>query len=59
MRETERKWSHEKKEDRGAYLRRLKRTAMSLTEEEANAAFDIMKRRCQTLKLARGGPMEG
>ena len=59
MREQERNWPKGKKEDRDGYLRRLKRTAMSLTKEEIDDAQGNMKRRCMDLKASKGGPIEG
>ena len=59
MREQERRWPEGKKEDRDAYLRRLRRAAMSLTEAEIDAAMSSMKRRCEDLKKAKGGAIEG
>lgn len=59
MRQQEKGWPAGKKESRDAYLRRLKRTAMSMTEQEVDDALGSMKRRCQALKDAEGGPIEG
>ena len=59
MRQTERTWPTVRKEKRDAYLRRLKRTAMSLTEEEINTAMGSMKRRSQDLVDAKGKQIEG
>ena len=59
MREKERAWSADKREDRDAYLRRLKRTAQSLTSEEIDEAIGSMKRRSQALYDAKGGQIEG
>jgi hypothetical protein len=59
MRAAERAWKEGRKENRDAYLRRLKRTAQSLTSDEINSATGSMKRRCQALYDARGGQIEG
>ena len=59
MREQEQRWPEGKREHRQAYLRRLKRTAMSLTAEEIGDALGSMKRRCVALNAAKGGPIEG
>ena len=59
MREMEQGWAHARKEGRDAYLRRLKRTAMSLPADEINRSFGSMKRRCQDLCSAKGGQIEG
>jgi IS1 family transposase len=59
MRATEKPWADGKKETRDAYLRRLKRSAQSLTKEEINHAAGSMKRRCLDLVAAKGGQIEG
>ena len=59
MRAKERGWPASKREDRNAYLRRLKRTALSLSSEEVNHAVGSMKRRCKLLFDAKGGQIEG
>ena len=59
MRETERGWADGKKEDRDAYIRRLKRTAMGLSSDEIDKAVGSMKRRSQDLFDAKGGQIEG
>ena len=59
MREQERNWPADKLEGRDAYLRRLKRTAMNLPEDEINDAVGSMKRRSEDLKAAKGGQIEG
>ena len=59
MRETEQGWAEGRKESREAYLRRLKRTAQSLTSDEINEATGSMKRRSQALYDAKGGQIEG
>ena len=59
MRETERSWPTTRKENRDAYLRRLRRTAMGLTEEEVNTAVGSMKRRSEDLFKAKGMQIEG
>ena len=61
MRKAELKWPEDRKEDRSAYLRRLKHTAQILSVEEVNNAFGSMKRRCQRLLEAtpKGGQIEG
>ena len=59
MRQAEKNWPEGKKEDRGAYLKRLKRTALSLKEDEIDRSVASMKRRCQALYDAEGGQIEG
>ena len=59
MRETERSWPTTRKENRDAYLRRLRRTAMGMTEEEVNTAVGSMKRRSEDLFKAKGMQIEG
>ena len=59
MREAEKSWPAGKRETRVAYLRRLKRSAQSLTAEEIDHAVGSMKRRCMDLVKAKGGQIEG
>ncbi len=59
MREAERRWPAGKKESRDGFFLRLKRTAMRLTPDEIDDALVSMKRRCEDLKEARGGQIEG
>ena len=59
MRETERAFADDKKETREQFLRRLKRAAMSLDSDAIEEAVGSMKRRCQDLRKAKGGQIEG
>ena len=59
MRAAERKFAIDRKESRNAYLGRLKRTALCLSKEEVVEAMGSMKRRCQDLRKAKGGQIEG
>ena len=58
MREQEKKFSKTKRETRAAFLRRLRRTALSLPSEALNAAVGDMKRRCARLQSAAGRNIE-
>ena len=59
MRAGERKFPSGKRETRVAFLRRLKRTAMSLPADVINKSIGSMKKRCKLLVDAQGGQIEG
>ena len=59
MRQKESNWPAGKKEGRDAYLRRLRRTALSLPAEAIQKSLAHMKVRCQRLCHAKGGQIEG
>ena len=58
MREQERTFPKTKRETRQAFLRRLRRTAMSIPVGEVTAAVGDMQRRCSRLQAAKGGHIE-
>ena len=59
MRQKERSWPAEKRESRVQFLRRLKRTALSLPADVINRSIGDMRKRCQRLMDAEGGQIEG
>ena len=59
MREAEGTFADTKRETREEFLRRLRRVAMSLGSHEIENAVGSMKRRCQDLRKAKGGQIEG
>ena len=59
MRETESAFADTKKETREQILRRLKRAAMNLDSDTIEEAVGNMRRRCQDLRKAKGGQIEG
>ena len=58
MREQERGFALSKRETRAAYLKRLRRAALSLPPDVLGAAVGDMKRRCLRLQEADGGNIE-
>ena len=58
MRAQEKKFAEGKRETRHAFLRRLRRTALSLPSSVIQAAVGDMKRRCERLVAAGGGHIE-
>ncbi len=58
MRAQEQKFASTKRETRHAYLKRLRRTALSLPAAVVSAAVGDMKRRCARLIAAEGGNIE-
>jgi len=58
MRTQEKKYPANKRESRAAFLKRLRRTAMSLPQHVVAASVADMKRRCARLRAARGGNIE-
>lgn len=55
MREQESKWPYSKRESRREYLRRLRRTAMSLPKAFIDKAIGNMRHRLRQVEAARGG----
>ena len=58
MRQNERRWNANKKETRGAYLKRLRRTALRLPKTFIDKSISNMKVRCQRLLGAHGRHFE-
>ena len=58
MRDQEKRFAASKRETRNAYLKRLRRTALSLPSSIVAAAMGDMKRRCARLIAADGGNIE-
>ena len=54
MRDYEKNWPEGKREDRDAYLRRLKRSAQSIPSLMIDDAVGHLKARCQRLADAHG-----
>ena len=59
MRARERMFPVGKRETRGAFIRRLKRTAKSIPSDMVSKSIGGMKKRCQRLVAAEGGQIEG
>ena len=59
MRARERTFPSGKRETRVAFIRRLKRTAMSIPSDVITKSIGSMKKRCQLLVQAEGGQIEG
>jgi transposase len=59
MREQETNWGPEKKESREAYLKRLRKTALSFSAATINKWTGDMVRRCKLLVKAKGGYIDG
>ena len=57
-RQNERRWNANKKETRGAYLKRLRRTALRLPKTFIDKSISNTKVRCQRLLAARGRHFE-
>ena len=58
MRKQEEKWPSTRRETRGAFIRRLRRTALRLRSAEINRAIGDKRRRCALLYKAKGGLFE-
>ena len=58
MRRQEKRFAPSFRESRGAFLKRLRRTAMRLPSSFVNASIKNMKVRCQRLAAAGGGHFE-
>ena len=58
MRRQERKIHAGKRETRAAFLKRLRRAALSIPPGELKAAVGDMRRRCARLESAAGGNIE-
>ncbi len=58
MRSQEKNWAETKKETRGKFLARLRRTAMRLPTAFVQKCIGDMRRRCQLVAAAKGGHFE-
>ena len=58
MQETEKSWPKNKKETREDFLKRLRKTAMSLPTNVVHNMIKDLKPRCQRLYDANGGNIE-
>ena len=58
MRGQERKFPTGKRETRAKFLKRLRRTALSLPQSFVDKAVGDLQKRCQLLHAARGGHIE-
>ena len=58
MRAQEKGWSKTQKETRAQYVKRFRKTAMSLPVSFVQNAIGDMRRRCQRLYDAKGGHFE-